>query len=152
MKFKQVEEIASAIQPIAERLNVEIIEIETKVNKSPYITLYIDCDSGVDLNICEAFHNAIDPVLDEIDVSNGSAYTLNVSSPGVDRPLKTERDFKKRIGKDVEIKLFAPMQGEKYFESKLIDFDGNNVTVILKNKEFKIPLNKIAKINEAVKF
>jgi len=152
VKFKSVEEITSAILPTAEFLGVEIVEVESKISKNPYITVYIDTENGVDLDTCEKFHNAIDPVLDELDPSYGAAYTLNVSSPGLDRPLKTDRDFQKRIGKDVEVKLFSPMQGKKYFECKLIDYDGKNVVLSDGKEEFKLPLVRIAKINEAVKF
>ena len=152
MKFKPVEEITSAILPIANSMDIEIVEVEAKVTKSSYITVFIDTESGVDLDTCEKFHNAIDPVLDELDPSYGAAYTLNVSSPGLDRPLKTERDFLKRIGKDVEIKLFAPMKGKKFLECTLLEYDGNNVTVKDADEVIKLPLNKIAKINEAIKF
>jgi ribosome maturation factor RimP len=152
MKFKSVEEITSAILPIAESMSIEIVEVEAKVTKSPYLTVYIDTENGVDLDTCEKFHNAIDPILDDVDVSNGSGYTLNVSSPGLDRPLKTDKDFQKRIGKDVEVKLFAPLKGVKYFECKLVDYDGNNVVLNDGKEEFKLPLNRIAKINEAIKF
>ena len=152
MKFKSVEEITSALLPTATAMAIEIVEVEAKVTKNPYITVYIDTESGVDLDTCEKFHNAIDSVLDEIDPSYGAAYTLNVSSPGLDRPLKTDRDFKKRIGKDVEVKLFAPLKGKKYFECKLVDYDGNNVVLKDGEEEIKLPLVRIAKINEAIKF
>lgn len=152
MKFKSVEEITSALLPVAEEMGIEIVEVEAKVTKTPYITVYIDTESGVDLDTCEKFHNAIDPILDDIDASYGAAYTLNVSSPGLDRPLKTDRDFQKRIGKDVEVKLFAPLKGVKYFECKLVDYDGKNVVLNDGKEEFKLPLTRIAKINEAIKF
>ena len=130
----------------------EELEVEAKVTKNSYITVYIDTEDGVDLDTCEKFHNAIDPVLDELDPSYGAAYTLNVSSPGLDRPLKTDRDFQRRIGKDVEVKLFAPLKGKKYFECKLVDYDGNNVVLEDGEEQIKLPLVRIAKINEAVKF
>ena len=152
MKFKSVEEITSALLPIATAMNIEIVEVEAKVTKSPYLTVFIDTEEGVDLDTCEKFHNAIDPVLDEIDPSYGASYTLNVSSPGLDRPLKTDRDFQRRIGKDVEVKLFAPLKGKKYFECKLVDYDGNNVVLEDGEEQIKLPLVRIAKINEAVKF
>ncbi len=152
MKFKSVEEITSALLPIAAAMEIEIVEVEAKVTKSPYITVFIDTESGVDLDTCEKFHNAIDPVLDDFDPSYGASYTLNVSSPGLDRPLKTDRDFQKRIGKDVEVKLFAPLKGKKYFECKLVGYDGNNVVLKDGEEEFKLPLVRIAKINEAIKF
>ena len=152
MKFKSVEEITSALLPTATAMGIEIVEVEAKVTKSSYITVYIDTENGVDLDTCEKFHNAIDPVLDELDPSYGAAYTLNVSSPGLDRPLKTDRDFQRRIGKDVEVKLFAPLKGKKYFECKLVDYDGNNVVLLDGEEQIKLPLVRIAKINEAVKF
>ena len=152
MKFKSVEEITSALLPMATAMDIEIVEVEAKVTKNPYITVFIDTESGVDLDTCEKFHNAIDPVLDDFDPSYGASYTLNVSSPGLDRPLKTDRDFQKRIGKDVEVKLFAPLKGKKYFECKLVDYDGNNVVLKDGDEEFKLPLVRIAKINEAIKF
>ena len=152
MKFKSVEEITSVLKPVAEAMDIEIIEVEAKVSKNPYITVYIDTENGVDLDTCEKFHNAIDPVLDDFDPSYGSAYTLNVSSPGLDRPLKTDRDFEKRIGKDVEVKLFAPIKGKKYFECKLVGYDGKNVVLKDGEEEIKLSLTRIAKINEAIKF
>ena len=152
MKFKSVEEITSALLPTATAMGIEIVEVEAKVTKSSYITVYIDTENGVDLDTCEKFHNAIDPVLDELDPSYGASYTLNVSSPGLDRPLKTDRDFQRRIGKDVEVKLFAPLKGKKYFECKLVDYDGNNVVLLDGEEQIKLPLVRIAKINEAVKF
>lgn len=152
MKFKAVEEITAALLPTANSMDIEIVEVEAKVSKNPYVTVYIDTENGVDLDTCEKFHNAIDPVLDDFDPSYGASYTLNVSSPGLDRPLKTDRDFQKRIGKDVEVKLFAPLKGKKYFECKLIDYDGKNVVLQDGEEEIKMPLVRIAKINEAIKF
>ncbi|HBF86215.1 MAG TPA: ribosome maturation factor RimP [Clostridiales bacterium] len=152
MKFKDASEIAAVLKPTAEEMGIEIVEVEAKITKNPYITVYIDTESGVDLDTCEKFHNAIDSVLDEFDPSFGASYTLNVSSPGLDRPLKTERDFLKRIGKDVEIKLFAPIRGKKYFEAKLVSYDGKNVVIEENGETITLPLSRISKINEAVKF
>lgn len=151
MKFKQVEEITAFLKPYADKLNVEIIEVEVNSAKSPYLTVYIDKDGGVDLDTLEAFHNLINLPLDEFNPYD-APYTLNVSSPGVDRPLKTERDFERKIGKDVEVKLYAPINNKKYFEAKLIGYENSVVTVESEGEILKIELSKIAKINEAVKF
>lgn len=152
MKFLGREEIIGALQPTADQMGVEIVDVEVKISKNPSITVYIDTEDGVDLDTLEKFHNAIDPVLDEIDVSYGSAYTLNVSSPGLDRPFKTDRDFERHLGLDVEIKLFAPMKGVKNLEGTLTGYDGKNVTVEVGKETITLPLNKIAKISEAIKF
>jgi ribosome maturation factor RimP len=104
------------------------------------------------LNTCEAFHRAIDTILDELDPTFGAPYTLNVSSPGLDRPFKTERDFERALGLEVEVKLYAPMKGKKFLEGVLTAYDGNTVTVEIDGAEQKIELTKVAKINKAVKF
>ena len=152
MKFKSDSEIISAIQPIADEMGVEIVEVVAKVTKEPFITVFIDTENGVDLDTCEKFHNAIDPVLDELDPSYGAGYTLNVSSPGIDRPFTKDRDFLKHIGCDVEVKLFAPRRGVKFFEAKLVDYDGKNVVIDDGKEQIKLPLSQIAKICEAIKF
>lgn len=152
MKTKSVEEIKAFLQPIAESVGVEIRDIEFKLGKDPSLTIFIDRESGVDLDTCEKFHRAIDEPLDELDPTFGETYTLNVSSLGLDRPLKTERDFKKHEGERVEVKLFAPMKGKKYFEATLKGFDGNCVYFEENGAEFKIELSKIAKINVAIDF
>ena len=93
-------------------------------------------------------------VTEELNVhySYGAAYTLNVSSPGLDRPFKTARDFERNLGKEVEVKLFAPLKGKKFFEGVLSAFDNNSVTITIGGAEEKIAKNKIAKINKAIKF
>ena len=152
MKVKSVQEIQEVLQPIADEMQIEIVEVEFKQGREPALTVYIDIEGGVDLNTCEAFHRAIDPVLDELDPTQGAPYTLNVSSPGLDRPLKTERDFQKVMGKKVEVKLFAPMQGKKFFEATLVGFDEHCVSIEENGNVMKLEKNKIAKINRAIEF
>ena len=152
MKVKTIEEIRSALQPIADEMDIELVDIEFKQGREPALTVYIDIEGGVDLNTCEKFHRAIDPVLDEVDPTFGAPYTLNVSSPGLDRPLKTARDYEKCIGKLVEVKLFAPLQGRKLFEAVLKGHDENCVYLEEKSGELKIEKGKIAKICRAIDF
>ena len=152
MKIKPVEEIQNVLQPIADEMEIEIVEVEFKQGKEAALTVYIDIEGGVDLDTCEKFHRAIDPVLDEVDPTLGAPYTLNVSSPGLDRPLKTDRDFQKCLGLKVEVKLFAPMQGKKFFEATLKGHDENCVYLEDKGGEIKLEKSKIAKICRAIDF
>lgn len=152
MKVKSVEEIRSAIQPVADEVGVEVVDVEFKISSNPSLTIYIDTEDGVDLVTCEAFHRAVDGPLDELDPTNGAPYTLNVSSPGLDRPLKTERDFEKALGLEVEVKLYAPMKGKKFLEGVLSAFDASTVTLEIDGQEQKIEKTKIAKINKAIVF
>ena len=152
MKVKPIEEIWAYLQPIADRLEIEIVDVEFKQGHSPSLTVYIDTETGVDLDTCEKFHREIDPALDELDPTFGAPYTLNVSSPGLDRPLKTARDFQKCLGEKVEIKLFAPLKGKKNFEATLVNFDENCVVLEEKGEEWKLERAKIAKICRAIDF
>lgn len=152
MKFKSSEEIKNVLVATADLMDIEIVDVETKISKNSSITVFVDTDDGVDLDTLEKFHNAINPLLDELDPSFGEPYTLNVSSPGLDRPFKVDRDFEKNIGQAVEVKLFAPLKGKKSFECELIGYDGKNVTLKTEQEEFKLPLTRIAKINKAITF
>lgn len=152
MKVKPVAEIENALLPIANEMQIEIVEVEFKQGREPALTVYIDTEGGVDLDTCEKFHRAIDPVLDEVDPTFGAAYTLNVSSPGLDRPLKTARDFEKCMGARVEVKLFAPMKGKKFFEATLAGYDENCVELEEKGEKMKLEKSKIAKICRAIDF
>ena len=152
MKIKSIEEILSAVQPIADEQSVEIVEIQFKQGKDPALTFFIDTEGGDDLATCERFHRAVDVLLDDLDPTFGAPYTLNVSSPGLDRPFKTDRDYQKAMGQKVEVRLFAPMQGKKLFEGVLKGHDENCVYIEDKGEELKFEKSKIAKINRAIDF
>lgn len=152
MKTKSIEELKTLLSNIAEQMDIELVDVEFKMSKTPALTVYIDTEDGVDLNTCEKYHRAIDGPLDEFDFTLGAAYVLNVSSPGLDRPLKTQRDFNRAMGEQVEIKLYAPDKGKKFFEGTLVDYDGKNITVIIDGEERKFALSTVAKVNIAIIF
>ena len=151
MKIKPVSEIREFLEKIAASMDIELVDVEWN-DRDASLTVYIDTVDGVDLNTCEKFHNAILEPIDELDPTYDAPYTLNVSSPGLDRPFKTERDFARNLNKEIEIKLFAPLKGKKYIEGTLAAYDENSVTVAAGKEEIKISRNKIAKINKAIKF
>ena len=152
MKTKNIAELRALLEDIAESMQIELVDVEFKMSKNPSLTVYIDTEDGVDLDTCEKYHRAIDEPLDEFDFTLGAAYTLNVSSPGLDRPLKTQRDFDRALGQMVEIKLYAPEKGKKLFEGLLTDYDGNNITVEIDGQERKFSLSSVAKVNIAISF
>ncbi|MCD8201797.1 MAG: ribosome maturation factor RimP [Clostridia bacterium] len=151
MSFKPRQEITEFLEEYASRLGLEIVDVETDV-KQNCITVFIDRQGGVDLDTCEKFHNEIMDPIDDLDPSYGAPYTLNVSSPGLDRPFKTQRDFERNIGEDVEMKLYAPYRGKKFLEGTLEGFDENSVTVRIGRETVKLERNRIAKINKAIRF
>ena len=150
MTIKPINEISNFLEKIARPMGIEIVDVEWN-DRSAALTVYIETEGGVDLDTCEKFHNAIMEPIDSFDPTFDKPYTLNVSSPGLDRPFKTDRDFERNLGKEVEIKLFAPLKGKKFLEGVLTAFDENTVTVNI-GEELKLPRNKIAKINKAIKF
>ena len=152
MKFKSEKEIAEFLRPIADREGVELVAVEVKLSKNPSLTVFIETEDGVDLDTLERFHNAIDAPLDEFDPSFSQPYTLNVSSPGLDRPFKTDRDYERNLGLDVEVRLYAPIKGQKFFEGTLVGYDGNTLTLLTNGGETKFELSRVAKTNCAVKF
>lgn len=152
MKLKTNREILDFLQPFADQEGLELVDVEMKAGKTPSLTVFVDTEDGIDLKTLEKFHNLINDPLDELDPTYGAAYTLNVSSPGLDRPFKTARDFEKHLGEKVEIKLFAPMKGKKFFEGVMTSYDDNSVTVLLGNEEEKFERSRIAKINVAIEF
>jgi len=152
MKVKSNQEIFDFIKPYADSQNIELVEVEMKPGKNPSLTIYVDTEDGIDLVTLEKFHNLINDPLDEFDPTFNEPYTLNVSSPGLDRPFKTERDFMRHLGEKVEVKLYAPIKGNKYFEGVLTAFDENTVTILIGDKEEKFEKSRIAKVNVAIEF
>ena len=147
------QQIFQAINPTVTDLGYELVDVEiTKKGNETTLTVFIDIPSGVSLDDCEKVHYAIDPVLDELDPSDGKPYVLNVSSPGLDRPFKKQRDYERNYGKEVEIKLYAPIKGKKIYEGTLISHDENVTVVNTDDKDTSIENTRIAFVRPLVKF
>src|SRR6059058_3774475 len=150
---EMVEELAA---PITSELGLELVEVEyVKEGKNWFLRVYIDKDMGVDIEECGLVSEKLSEKLDEIDPIPHN-YFLEVSSPGAERPLKKEKDFEKAIGKNVFVKTYEPIDGEKTFEGILTRFDGNMVSIEAKIKTRKkmveIPYEKVASARLAVSF
>ncbi len=153
MKVKSNAEIVQFLSPIGESVGVKVVEVEFKQGKNPSLTVFIDKEGGVDLDSCERFHNAIFDPIDELDPTYGAQYTLNVSSLGVDRPFKTDKDFNEHIGQRVEVKLYASIKGKKFYDGELLAYNGETITLRVDAKNtFTIDLKNIVKVNEYVEF
>lgn len=128
MSKRRIEEIVEEFaQPITDALNYELVDVEfIKEAGNWYLRIYIDKDGGITIDDCQAVSERISEILDEKDPIPDS-YILEVSSPGLTRPLKKEKDFKRYIDNKVEINLFRELDGSKKFEGILkgIDEDRN---------------------------
>lgn len=151
MNIKPLSELRAFLEGYASPMGIEIVDVEFS-EKDRSLTIFIETPSGVDLDTCEAFHNAIMDPIDEFDPTYDAPYTLNVSSPGLDRPFKTARDYERNLGKEVEVKLYAPLKGKKLLEGILDSFDETTVTIVSGGEQLRLPLNRIAKIHKAIKF
>ncbi len=149
------DKVDKLLRPIIEGLGYELVEITYKKEYgTPTLTCFIDTDKegGIGLDDCEAVSRAIDPVLDENDPTDGEAYNLNVSSPGLDRPLTLERDFVKNKGKEVEASFYAPYQGKKKLQGILLDWSETQVVLQSGKDIHTIEKKAIAVLKPVIKF
>ena len=141
------------VVPVIEQLGYDVVEVEyAKKSEGMNLTFYIDNASGIVIEDCEKVSKAIDDLLEQIDPTEGVAYILNVSSPGIDRPLKTERDFNRNIGKEISITLFSKLNGKKVFEGKLLDFNQELIRIESNGESVSFEREKIAHIVPVIKF
>ena len=113
---------------------------------------YIDKEGGITVNDCEDVAREMNPILDELDYIDG-AYTFEVSSPGLGRPLKKEKDYARNLGKDVEIRTYRPIQHKKEFYGKLKAYDNKTVTIVTdEGVESAFEKSDIALIRQALDF
>ncbi|MBD8068263.1 ribosome maturation factor RimP [Bacillus sp. PS06] len=156
MSKKVTEIVEEMVQPILEPLNLELVDIEyAKEGKDWFLRVFIDSETGVDIEDCGTVSEKLSEKLDEVDPIPYN-YFLEVSSPGAERPLKKDKDFEKSIGKQVYLKTYEPIDGEKEFEGELTGFDGMTVTISIMIKTRKriveIPYEKVASARLAVTF
>ena len=108
---------------IAEEMGFELVD--AGVEKEPtgkYLRFYIDKPEGISLDDCEAYHKAVRSLADKVDYD-----FMEVSSPGIDRPLKKDRDFERNLGSEIEVKLFKPMDGAKLWTGILAGLEDGNI-------------------------
>ncbi|MBR6220777.1 MAG: ribosome maturation factor RimP [Clostridia bacterium] len=122
MPVSQAREIA---QKLAREMDVELVDVElVKEPTGHFLRFYIEKPDGVALNDLEAFHRKIMPLVERVEYDY-----MEVSSPGADRPLKTERDFERAADMTVELKTYRPVNGGKRFTGRLVGLQGDCVVI-----------------------
>ena len=141
------------VLPIIEANHFELVDVEyVKEGGTWYLRAYIDKPGGITVDDCEIVNRALGGILDEKDFIEES-YILEVSSPGLGRPLKKERDFERSLGEEVEIRTYRPIDGQKEFEGALKAFDKNTVTIAYEDDAEQIfQRSEIALIRLALDF
>lgn len=153
MNLKELKElITDFANEVGQQEGVEVIKVEVHPGKKGLILrIFIDKEGGVTIKDCEYFSRAIEAILDLEDPIKGP-YTLEVSSPGIDRPLKEKRDFLRNLGRDVKITTKDKIANKTFFIGKIIDVGEDWVRIELYEEKRKkkgellfIPFNKILK-------
>lgn len=154
---KITSEIEQLAAPILQELNLELVDIEfVKEGRDWFLRLYIDTpEGGIDIDQCAAVSERLSAILDEVDPIEQNYY-LEVSSPGAERPLKKEEDFKKAIGKYIYVKTYEPINDMKEFQGYLKSYNEQGLEVEIRIKTRKknifIEKGKIAKARLAIDF
>lgn len=152
-KKRTVEIVEELAIPIIEENKFELVDVEF-VKEGPhwFLRLYIDKDGGIGLDDCQLVSEKISKKLDEVDPIEHNYY-LEVSSPGIDRPLKKDKDFEKYKGEQIEVFLYAPLDGKKVLQGELLGLENNEITIKDENNNIiKIERNKVSKVKLAVIF
>ena len=119
------------VQPLVDKNKFELVDVEyVKEAGTNYLRVYIDKEGGITIDDCEIISRALSDLLDEKDYID-EAYILEVSSPGLGRPLKKDKDFARSIGEEVDVKLFKPIEKQKEFSGILESYNGTEVTIRL---------------------
>ncbi len=140
------------IMPVIEANNFELVDVEyVKEGSTWYLRLYIDKEGGINIDDCELVSRALSDMLDADDFIE-DAYILEVSSPGLGRPLKKDKDFKRSIGEEVEIKLYKAMNKRKDFRGFLTAFDADTITIEEDEQEIVFNRKEIALVRLAFDF
>lgn len=153
-----VDKVRTISEPIAEELGYNLVDVEyVKEGKHWFLRLYIDKDKGVDLDDCALYSERIEEVMDTIQPDPiPHAYYLEVSSPGAERPLKSEKDFENAVGKYIHLTLHEAVEGESVYEGTLKEWNTDNLVITIKiktrRKDIVIDTNKIAKARLAIEF
>jgi ribosome maturation factor RimP len=125
------EELAA---PILEEMGLQLWDVVyEKEGSGWYLRYYVDKEGGIDINSCEAFSRAISDVLDEADPIDGS-YTLEVSSPGIERALTRDWHFETLMGQQLLVRLIRPVEGVRDFIGTLTDYRDGTLTLLLDEK------------------
>ena len=141
-------QVESLMAEILQDTDYELVDVEYVKERDWYLRVFVDKIGGIDLDDCQAISEKLGAKLDEISIING-AYILEVSSPGIDRILKKDKDFIREAGKVVDVTLYAPLDGKKLFVGELEGRDEK----FLRLKDIEpLPLEKVAQVRLHIDF
>ncbi|ANS74035.1 ribosome maturation factor RimP [Paenibacillus yonginensis] len=144
--------VEEMILPYLEDNGFELVDVEyVKEGSNWFLRVFVDKEGGIDIDDCGRISEVLSEKLDKNDPIP-SAYFLEVSSPGAERPLKKAEDVKKAVGKDVFVTTYEPVNGQKEFEGRLLSFEQEELLIQVGKKEYSIPYGKVASARLAIIF
>ena len=155
---KVEDSVLAEIKPIIEKRNDEFVDIEyVKEKGQNYLRIYVDRENGIDMDEIAGLSELISEKLDEITPDPfPDPYILELSSPGIERPIKTEKDWKKALNNYIHVGLYQKIEGEKEYEGTLKAFNDEEIELEVKvktrRKQLTIPRKLIASIRFAIEF
>lgn len=140
--MRTAETVQSLVGGLVEQMGYELVEVEFAREAAGWVlTLYIDAPNGIQIDDCERVSRAVEPLLDEADPIE-QAYYLSVSSLGLDRPIKKDRDFERNIKKQITVKLYAPLNKKKEYSGTLISYDAERFSLLPEGANEPITINR----------
>ncbi|WP_410769217.1 ribosome maturation factor RimP [Fontibacillus sp. BL9] len=144
--------VEEMVKPFLDENGFELVDVEyVKEGSNWFLRVFVDKDGGIDIDDCGRISEFLTEKLDENDPIP-SAYFLDVSSPGAERPLKKAEDVLKAVGKDVFVTTYEPVDGLKEFEGRLLSFESEELVVEIGKKSHTIPYSKVASARLAIIF
>ena len=144
--------ILNVVEPVVESLGFELVGAEYLVQGGDgLLRVYIDAEGGIDVEDCRRVSHQLSGVLDVEDVIKGH-YSLEISSPGLDRPLFGAAHFERFAGSEIKLRLDAPQDGRRKFRGVLVGIQDGDVTLLVDGEEVQVPLASIDKANLVPQF
>jgi len=138
-----VAQIWSLLEPLLQAQGIELVEVEYRRESLGWVLrLFIDQESGITVEDCAGVSQMVGDMLDVADPIQ-NPYNLEVSSPGLNRPIRKPEHFQRYIGKTVEVRTAAPIQGRRNFKGVLVDSDNERITINCEGQVFEIPMTNL---------
>ena len=145
------DKVTEIVEPLLTGTGVELVDVEYVQEKDWYLRIFIDKAEGIGIEDCEQVSRLVEPVLDEVNFLN-QAYYLEVSSPGLDRALRRDRDYARYAGRLVDIKFFRPQSGKKEYTATLQGLDDGHLCVAMDGQEYRFPMGDVAQVRLHISF
>jgi ribosome maturation factor RimP len=148
-----IDQIKPSIETKLEQLGFELFDLRFfQAGARSILRITIDSPEGVTIGDCERVSNELSIFLDAENFSPDRQYNLEISSPGIDRPLKTERDYRRIIGRGVVVHLTEAVEGKKALQGEVVKCEDNKLTLKIENKEVLVDLSNIYSGKEEIRF